>query len=398
MPKFAKHFRYWAWSPRSKSVPLEPIQARAVVFFFVMSDFLNQLQAGSPVLSQLDATNAAMVCTETEVLFLNASGLQRAPLLEVSKVNREGGELVISSNTTELIRGAIDTDKESLSQFFTVVQAAGKRAHLRAAEARAAVVPERVIPAQDMTPQTVTPPPEVVPVAPRADSFHADVQQAAPVSKMSPVDFSMSRPATATENAGFWFRALAAIIDFILVSVISSIVSGLFGFNAALVRFNEISRNLSVGGSSDGIQQEALSLVPPILLTMIFSLLLSWLYFALLESSKQQATLGKMALGLKVTNLSGQAIGFGRATWRYFAKQIPGLVALIIFSLSIIPLVPVLVNPGSAAAQGAAGGFLLIMLVAFLVSVVPFLMAGFTAQKQALHDILAKTLVVKNKR
>ena len=79
-----------------------------------------------------------------------------------------------------------------------------------------------------------------------------------------------------------------------------------------------------------------------------------WLYFALMESSSKQATLGKMALGIRVTDVNGNRIGFGRATGRHFAKILSGLILGI-----------------------------------------GFLMAAFTEKKQALHDMIAGTLVVK---
>jgi len=52
----------------------------------------------------------------------------------------------------------------------------------------------------------------------------------------------------------------------------------------------------------------------------VISIVISWLYYAGLESSSQMGTLGKRLLGLKVTDLEGQPIGFGRATGRYFGK------------------------------------------------------------------------------
>jgi uncharacterized RDD family membrane protein YckC/type II secretory pathway pseudopilin PulG len=77
-------------------------------------------------------------------------------------------------------------------------------------------------------------------------------------------------------------------------------------------------------------------------------------YFALMESSASQATLGKLALGLAVTDLEGRRIGLGRALGRTLAKLLSGL-----------PL-----NLG-------------------------YLMAAFTARKRALHDLVAGTLVVR---
>jgi uncharacterized RDD family membrane protein YckC len=356
-----------------------------------MSEYLNQLksQLNQVILSELETIDAALVCTENEVVFLNANRLQRANLVDIAKVNREGDELVISSINGELIRGSFNTDKESLASFFTIVQSAGQRAHTKAAAARVESIPEKpaVIPAplEVAAPRTV-----------QVDSFHQDVQQAVPIAKMTPVS-SNEMPRASGENAGFWMRFLAAIIDGILVSIITSIISSIFGLNRAMIRLNEISRSVAAGGSIEAIQNEAGALVAPIFLSLVFSLLVNWLYFALLESSKSQATLGKMALGLKVSNLSEQPIGFGQATWRYFAKQIPGLVSLIVLSFGMIPIIPVISDPTSAAARAAAGTFLLVFFVSLLIAIVPFLMAGFTAKKQALHDILAKTLVVKPK-
>jgi uncharacterized RDD family membrane protein YckC len=81
---------------------------------------------------------------------------------------------------------------------------------------------------------------------------------------------------------------------------------------------------------------------------------LNWLYYALLESSTWQATLGKKALGLEVTDVEGRRISFGRATGRFFAKIISALILFI-----------------------------------------GFIMAGFTERKQALHDMIAGTLVIR---
>lgn len=78
-----------------------------------------------------------------------------------------------------------------------------------------------------------------------------------------------------------------------------------------------------------------------------------WLYFALMESSEKQATLGKMAMGIIVTDLDGNRISFGRATGRFFSKIISCAILFI-----------------------------------------GYLMAAFTERKQALHDIMAGTLVL----
>jgi uncharacterized RDD family membrane protein YckC len=85
------------------------------------------------------------------------------------------------------------------------------------------------------------------------------------------------------------------------------------------------------------------------------ALVIVWLYFALLESSAWQATVGKKAVGLRVTDLNGNRISFLRASGRFFAKFISWAIMLI-----------------------------------------GYLMIAFTAKKQGLHDMIASTLVLKN--
>jgi uncharacterized RDD family membrane protein YckC len=105
---------------------------------------------------------------------------------------------------------------------------------------------------------------------------------------------------------------------------------------------------------------DSLVLVIPILVLGLIPLLglllvpvAQWLYFALMESSAAQATLGKRAMGLKVCDSYGARIGFGRATARYFSK----ILSAMILSIG-------------------------------------FFLAGWTARKQALHDLLAGCCVV----
>ncbi|MCW3120549.1 MAG: hypothetical protein JWQ38_41 [Flavipsychrobacter sp.] len=62
---------------------------------------------------------------------------------------------------------------------------------------------------------------------------------------------------------------------------------------------------------------------------MLFNLIAGWLYSALLESGPGMATLGKKALGLKVTDLRGGRISFGQATGRHFGKIISSIILLI---------------------------------------------------------------------
>ncbi|HKZ16739.1 MAG TPA: RDD family protein [Geobacteraceae bacterium] len=141
-------------------------------------------------------------------------------------------------------------------------------------------------------------------------------------------------PPTEPSYAGFWRRFLAFLIDAFILATVS------FLFTASFF--------LTVMSGPDS---KALGVT--VLSNRIFSFLLHWLYFTLMESSSKQATLGKMAIGIIVTDYNGQRISLLRANGRYFGK----FLSAFIFGIG-------------------------------------FIMAGFTRKKQALHDMLAETLVV----
>src|SRR5207249_11238493 len=56
------------------------------------------------------------------------------------------------------------------------------------------------------------------------------------------------------------------------------------------------------------------------------SLLVTWLYYALCESSSWQGKVGKKVVGLRVTDLNGNRISFGKATGRHFGKIVSALI------------------------------------------------------------------------
>jgi len=140
--------------------------------------------------------------------------------------------------------------------------------------------------------------------------------------------------------AGFWIRAVAAIIDFCIMFAATLPLKTLFSSVITI-----IGLDASMPTHQIFTMRRAIRIA--IGIAMVFS------YRTLMESSTYQATVGKLLLRLKVTDLSGSRIGFGRAAGRYLAKY------LSFFSLGI-----------------------------------GYLMVGFDEQKQGLHDRLAGTLVL----
>lgn len=148
--------------------------------------------------------------------------------------------------------------------------------------------------------------------------------------------------------AGFWLRFFAIIIDSAALSIVLWPLMFWMFLRAGLITLPP--------GQPLG-QEEIMQRAGTVFAVEAIVFVAVGLYYSLMESSPWQATLGKRALGLQVTDLHGNRVSFGRATGRYFAKIVSGL------TLSI-----------------------------------GYLMAGFTRRKQALHDIISECLVIRRPR
>jgi uncharacterized RDD family membrane protein YckC len=147
--------------------------------------------------------------------------------------------------------------------------------------------------------------------------------------------------------AGFWKRFVAYIIDDIVLSVAGFLIVLLIGVVFGLSFLSMLS------GDAESTVALLVAAASAIIMAILALMIVGWLYYALMEASASQGTLGKMAIGIKVTDLDGNRISFGRATGRYFGK-----------------------------------------IVSAMILDIGFIMAGFTEKKQALHDIMASCLVV----
>ncbi len=161
--------------------------------------------------------------------------------------------------------------------------------------------------------------------------------------------------------AGFWERFGAALIDGIILFVVGQMILGSFGIN-----FIEMYQSAARG--EDPVDIFGSNFYTASILSLVFD----WFYFAQQESSPTKATLGKRAMGLIVTDLNGEGLSFQHASVRFVMKQIISFVSLLSAFLS-----PNVVSTLSALALAG------------------YLIQPFTAKKQALHDIVAKTLVYR---
>jgi uncharacterized RDD family membrane protein YckC len=151
--------------------------------------------------------------------------------------------------------------------------------------------------------------------------------------------------------AGFWLRFVAAIIDGLILGIPVGIAF-VMTILSAIPSLTHIDDPMAL----------FIAILPRVFLFGIVYLGVCWLYWGLMESSSWQATLGKKALGLYVTDLAGNRVTFGRASGRFFAGR----------GLSVI--------------YGIGGLYYLVDCI----------MAGCTEKKQALHDMMAGCLVQRN--
>ena len=152
-------------------------------------------------------------------------------------------------------------------------------------------------------------------------------------------------PTITIAYAGFWLRAVAFLCDLLILT-----------FASFPILWKLIEQNVGPEPSAHDYFAFYTSGTRQAIAFQLLLQLICWLYFAAFESSRWQATPGKKILGLYVTDLNGKRISFARATGRYVGKALEQLTLFI-----------------------------------------GFLIAGFTARKQALHDIVASCLVLKKR-
>ncbi|MXO72913.1 RDD family protein [Alteraurantiacibacter buctensis] len=146
-----------------------------------------------------------------------------------------------------------------------------------------------------------------------------------------------------TNYAGFWRRVGAYLIDVILLGIVTSILGSVLGLPMGT---EAMSAMMSGDPAAIAAAQSSGNT------GNLISILIGVAYFAGMESSSHQATLGKKVLGMVVTDVNGNRLSLGRAIGRYFAK----FVSAIILGIG-------------------------------------FIMVAFTEKKQGLHDMIAGTLV-----
>lgn len=154
-----------------------------------------------------------------------------------------------------------------------------------------------------------------------------------------PAEVTPSVAAPTVAFTGFWRRFVSYILDAIIMWVVFGSLELMFGIKAW-----QLTPSPEEVSSTMGLR----------MVFGVLSLASNWLYFTMMESSKYQGTVGKIALSLRVTDLEGNRISFGRANGRYWSK-----------------------------------------ILSFFTLCIGFMMIGWTKKKQGLHDMIANTVVLR---
>ncbi|MBN9412830.1 MAG: RDD family protein [Candidatus Paracaedimonas acanthamoebae] len=168
------------------------------------------------------------------------------------------------------------------------------------------------------------------------------------MNKSFEIDELRKTPEVRYMYAGFWIRATGWALDTLILTLV---LTPIFISLMALTSYNnEISSQAKQVSAS----LQAVANFSFIFVAYILPLLLQWLYFSLQYSSKYQATLGMRVFGLRIISETGGAVSFSRATGRYFASFLSGVIFFI--GRLIMP---------------------------------------FMSRKQTLHDIMAGTYIIR---
>jgi uncharacterized RDD family membrane protein YckC len=149
------------------------------------------------------------------------------------------------------------------------------------------------------------------------------------------------------QYAGFWKRFAASLIDGLIMGALQTVVQVILTIVGVI---NVSDRQAGPGA------EEFERYISAVLILSGVMFVVQIFYFAIMESSSRQATLGKMVLGIVVTDAEGKRIPFGRAIGRNLGKIISTIILLI-----------------------------------------GYFMIAFTRKKQGAHDIMADCLVVVKK-
>ncbi len=419
-----------------------------------MSIWESQLHAmtDAALIGLLEGPEGAFGATSTELLFVGGDANQRIRLVDIRRVSRSGGFVIVSGGQGELVRVKLSVPNERLLPFFRELKEVAAVAKLEQMPSRTvpyddppmlvdepatpglgasptarhtlrvfqrlttrAETPAGPVPVRQAVPprpvlSTTTPGPARPVSRPEKLSIQKSASQSAPKPPSEPAP-----PRDAGASSSFWpdpldqlsnegsfdhlrvmadhaipkslpplpTRVAAAGLDAALFLAVQTVLSSLMGiYPGTVVDLFTMGRSRWTG--------DPLLLMYDVFAVMAYTLVLSWPYFALMESARWQGTLGKLVLRLYVTDLDGRTTDFGRATWRHMARLVPLMAGFATLSLGVGLSWLAVPDRGSVLALVLS---VVSVLLALAVLVRAYLRIRFDPNGQTLYDRLGGCLV-----
>lgn len=196
---------------------------------------------------------------------------------------------------------------------------------------------------------------------------------------------------------GFWWRVLALIVDFLVVLVPCILVAVPYYY----LTFKKAFAGM-VTPSMDPLHEfKTMSgaMVVAYVVAMVGNLLIPLGYDTWMHG-KFGATVGKLAIGARVAKPGGEPLTYRQSLGRSGAKLLNILIWVVPANIAMV--VGSIMSFGTGVQSGMPKDVPVAMLVGLLVALLwllfglfGFYMAGWTRRKQALHDKMARTVVVK---
>ncbi len=334
-----------------------------------------------------ESAQTGLMLTGHEIILSNANGIQVAPLQAVTKVIRDNGDVVISSNQKEFIRAPIDFDRETLNAFFTQAREVMVEAKKVAEQQAIRSEQEAKIAEQLRVDQQAASEAQASLIAQEQHnleerqkygrtsgaSVQARVQELTvrgdqPTTQTEPKTTSTSKLEPKQQNIQDLWKTNKYL------SSIDTLPENLtYDYASVMRRFGAVTLDNILFGILSGLVRTWLQGADP----WIFLLVLAtsyWLYYAYFESF-YGATPGKMLMSIQVVNLQNYRIGYGRATLRLVGRVIPMIAAYAVVILL------------------GANAVSLVLGLAVLIGL--NLTVFFSKHHQAAHDFAAGTVVIK---
>jgi uncharacterized RDD family membrane protein YckC len=199
-------------------------------------------------------------------------------------------------------------------------------------------------------------------------------------------------------------RFVAALVDGVLLGIVSRIIDAMAygGVRSHAARLENImTQGPSVSDLAKGeamlLELEKIKRNLPAemfqsaIVAAFLTAIATWMYYAFFEAGEKQATPGKIVMKIGVVNTDISRISFMQASRRYAWRVVPLYATITIGFVSLYPQM----YGGNGGALAAGITFGIYMIVGALAFIGCHLLAGFTKRRQAVHDLMSQTLVVK---